>query len=667
MAVPVSLWPALPALPLVMAVTGLSARRPAVLLFFALMLLDGLLAAALGLGLLTGQLPTVSHSLVTGLPGLAWHLRLDPLSGWFLLLIGLVQVAVAPYGPGYVRELLPGHRTPGALGFFTALFLLGMQLVVVADDAFLFMIAWELMSLSSYVLVVFHHQRSENRRAGFLYLLMAHVGALAILLAFGVLATHGHGFAFDTLRSADVPPLWSTVAFVLALVGFGMKAGVLPLHVWLPEAHPVAPSHVSALMSGVMLKVAVYGFVRFTFDLCGAPALQTGWGVALLTVGSLTALYGVLFALMQHDIKRLLAYHSVENIGIIFLGLGLAVIFRATGHPGVAAVALAAALYHTLNHALFKSLLFLGAGAVMHSTHERDIERMGGLLRRMPWTGTFFLVGCLSISALPPFNGFVSEWLTFQAALQTWVLDSGLLRSLLPIAAAMLALTGALAAACFVKVYGVVFLGQGRSRHARHARRVPRGMRAGQAWLALLCVLFGILPVPIVRALGTITGPILGDDLHAASVQGLLWLTPISPKTASYGPPLVVLALGLTWWLTARLLRRGRARGVVSCEPWDCGFSRPTPRMQYTATSFAQPILRVFRVLFDVEEGLEERGGIHYHLHVRDRLWRLLYEPIGRGVLGAARQVARLQSGRLRAYLAGSFATLLMLLWVIGL
>ena len=654
-------------LPLSMALSALFPHRRAVRIHFLLLFFDGVFLSLLGLGLLTGELPDTAFTLpAAGLPWLAWHVRLDRLSGLFLLLIGLVQIAVAPYGPGYVRDLMHGQRTPGSLGVFTALFLLGMQGVVIADDAFLFMIAWELMSLSSYFLVVFQHQRSENRRAGFLYLLMAHVGALSILLGFGVLAAFGGDFDFASMRAAAIPPLWATIAFALALFGFGMKAGIVPLHVWLPEAHPVAPSHVSALMSGVMLKVAVYGFVRFLFDLSGVPALQAGWGVATLVIGSVTALYGVLFAIMQHDLKRLLAYHSVENIGIIFIGLGLTIIFQATGHAAVAAVALAAALFHTMNHALFKSLLFLGAGAVLHSTHERDIEHLGGLLQRMPWTGVFFLIGCLSISALPPFNGFASEWLTFQAALQTWSLEDGLLRSLLPIAAAMLALTGALAAACFVKVYGVVFLGQGRTRHARHAHETTRGMRTGQAWLTLLCILFGILPVPFVQVLGGITGGLLGDDLHAAVGKGLFWLTPVSPQVASYGAPMVAILLLAFWWLAARLLRRGRTRVPVTCEPWDCGFSRPGARMQYTATAFAQPILRVFAPLFHIEEETRHTPEPRYTLHVSDRLWQWLYVPIGHWVLEAARRVALLQSGRLRAYLGWSLATLLLLLWVIG-
>ena len=649
------------------AVSLAAAQQPQVLRLLAMPLLglSGLLALGAGLvALVAGG--AVTATLPLGLPWLPWCVRLDALAGFFLAVIGVVTVAVGLYGPGYVRTLEHGRESLSALGVFTGLFLTGMLLVVLADDAFLFMVAWELMSLSSYFLVAFQHEHAANRRAAFLYLLMAHVGGLAILLAFGVLASFGAGFAFDAMRSADPPVAWASVAFVLAFLGFGMKAGLVPLHAWLPEAHPVAPSHISALMSGVMLKVAVYGFIRVVFDLIGQFHWQ--WGVAVLAVGSVSALMGVLYALMQHDLKRLLAYHSVENLGIIFIGLGLALIFLSAGHGLLGALALLAALYHTVNHAVFKGLLFLGAGAILHSTHERDLEQMGGLLRRMPWTGLFFLVGCLSIAALPPFNGFVSEWLTFQAALQAWHLDSGVLRSLIPIAAAVLALTGALAAACFVKVYGVAFLGQARSRHVRRARPVPVGMRAGQGLLAALCVILGILPTGVLTLIGDIPRQLLGGGLSPAAASDWLWLTPLPAEGVSYSAPLVVMllagAIGLALWR----LRHAAVRRVRRCAAWDCGFAPPTPRMQYTATAFAQPIRRVFGLLFHVDESVESRGhdGTRYQLVVRDRAWGLFYAPVAQVVETAARRVARLQSGNIRVYLGWTLSTLLVLLWIIS-
>jgi formate hydrogenlyase subunit 3/multisubunit Na+/H+ antiporter MnhD subunit len=653
---------------LLSALVSLAAdRQPWLLRFLAMTLLglSGVAAVVAGLAALTAG-GTLTAQLPLGLPWLPWRVRLDALAGFFLLLIGLLTAAVALYGPGYVREFERSRDSLAVLGGFTGLFVAGMLLVVLADDAFLFMVAWELMSLSSYFLVAYQHEHAANRHAGFLYLLMAHVGALAILLSFGVLAGFGDGFAFDALRGAPLSPGWASVAFALAFFGFGMKAGLVPVHAWLPEAHPVAPSHISALMSGVMLKVAVYGFIRFCFDLIGD--IQWGWGVAVLGIGSISALMGVLYALMQHDLKRLLAYHSVENIGIIFIGLGLSMLFAGTQHPLLAALGLVAALYHTINHALFKGLLFLGAGAILHTCHQRDMENMGGLLRRMPWTGFMFLIGCISISALPPFNGFVSEWLTFQTALQAWALSNGVLRSLVPITAAMLALTGALAAACFVKVYGVCFLGQPRSRQVRKAREVSLGMRAGQGLLAILCLVLGIFPSTMIELLNGIPILLLGQGLDTATGHGWLWLTPLHANVASYSAPLVLVGLLTAWSVAALWLRRGKYRKVRRCDAWDCGFSAPDARMQYTATAFAQPIRRVFALLFRIDEAVlrEDDGSLRHRLQVTDRAWELFYEPIGRLVLNAGRFAGRLQSGNVRNYLGWALGTLLVLLWVIS-
>lgn len=640
-------------------------RRPAIMrwLVFPLLGLAGIAAFIAGLNvMLSGQ--TYTAELPMGLPWLLWRVRLDALAGFLFVILGIVITAVSIYGPGYVREYEHGRDPLSVLGFFTGVFVAGMFLVVLADDAFLFMIAWELMSLSSYFLVAFQHENAANRRAAFLYLLMAHVGGLSILLGYGVLASFGGSFAFDAMRVAELPSLWATVAFSLAFLGFGMKAGLVPVHAWLPEAHPAAPSHISSLMSGVMLKVAVYGFIRFCFDLIGDVHWE--WGVLVLIIGSISALMGVLYALMQHDLKRLLAYHSVENIGIIFIGLGLSMVFLGTGHTLLGVLGLIAALYHTLNHALFKSLLFLGAGAISHTAHERDLEHMGGLQKRMPWTGLFFLIGCISISALPPFNGFVSEWLIFQTALQAWTLENGVLRLLIPISAAMLALTGALAAACFVKVYGVAFLGLARSRHIRRAREVGFGMRFAQGMLAALCLLFGVIPTVLIDIMNSIPTQLLGQGLTQATTHGWLWLTPISAETASYGAPLVLISIVLAWLLASVLLRRGKVRKVRRCETWDCGFSPPNARMQYTATAFAMPIRRVFGLLFHIDERVDREEGIRYRLRVSDRAWGLFYAPIAKMVQATARQVTRIQSGNVRIYLGWSLGTLLVLLWLIS-
>ncbi|HWI15621.1 MAG TPA: proton-conducting transporter membrane subunit, partial [Burkholderiales bacterium] len=341
--------------------------------------------------------PASAVVLPAGLPDLPFHLRVDALSGFFLLLLGGVSAAVSVFAGGYFAGDKHGGLPVVCLQFH--LFLASMAFVLMADDAYLFMVAWESMAVSSYFLVTSDHHVERNRKAGFIYLLIAHLGAISILLSFGVLHG-GHGdYAFDALRRATLSPFWASAAFVLAFFGFGAKAGMLPLHAWLPEAHPAAPSPVSALMSGVMLKTAIYGMVRVIYDLIGG--IRWEWGLTVLLVGAATSLFGVLFALMQHDLKRLLAYHSVENIGIILIGLGLSMVFIGSGHPVAGVLGLIAALYHTLNHAVFKGLLFLGAGAILHSTGLRNLNSMGGLIRYMPRTAMYFLVGALAISALP--------------------------------------------------------------------------------------------------------------------------------------------------------------------------------------------------------------------------------------------------------------------------
>ncbi|NOY12990.1 MAG: hydrogenase 4 subunit B [Deltaproteobacteria bacterium] len=621
-----------------------------------------------GLALLSGT----SHRLIlpVGLPWLHTHLLLDPLSGFFMVLVGLVTLVTAVYGPAYVREYERGPQPLLPLTVFTGLFIVGMDLVLLAADAFTFMIGWELMSVSAYLLVTYQHQHERNRSAAFIYLLMSHIGALLILLGYGVLAGFADSFDFARMAAAQLPLGWGSAAFLLALVGFGLKAGLVPLHVWLPEAHPAAPSHVSALMSGVMLKVAVYGFIRFTFDLLGNP--HWSWGLIVLFIGSISAILGVLYALMQHDLKRLLAYHSVENIGIIYIGLGLSLIFAGTGHPALAALGLIAALYHCLNHALFKSLLFFGAGVILQQSREHDLEKMGGLIRRMPVTAGCFLVGCISISALPPFNGFVSEWLTFQAALQSSVLSNNILGALIPVAAAVLALTGALAAACFVKVFGVCFLGLPRSERAAAACETTLGPRLGQIFLALLCLLFGVLPTWTVAQLENIARLFFSSGMPEATAHGWLWLTPVSSEVASYGAPLVLLGIALAWLLTWLWLHPRRRRFPVRIGPaWDCGFGPLNARMQYTATAFTMPIRRIFRPVWPITEEHQapsaENPGGRYRLRVGDWAWLKIYQPIGRLLLGSARRLAMIQGGNIRAYLAYSFFTLLFLLLVVSL
>lgn len=634
--------------------------------------LSGLAAIVAGGWALIDETPT-TDLLALGLPWLKWHLRIDPLSGFFFGIVGLLVFAISLFMPGYLREYTHHDRKQSlaVLGLFTGLFILGMYLVLLADDAFVFMVSWELMSVSSYFLVAYQHLNAANRRAAFLYLLMAQIGGLAILLGFGVLAGFSGSFTFEAMRATDLSVTWASIAFALAFFGFGMKAGMVPLHAWLPEAHPVAPSHISALMSGVMLKVALYGLIRFTYDLIGD--IQWQWGLAMLIIGSASTLLGVLYALLRNNLKRLLAYSSIENIGIILSGLGLSMIFIGTGHDVLGVLGLIAALYHILSHALFKGLLFLGAGAIAHATHEYDLNNMGGLIKRMPQTAIFFLIGCLAISGLPPLNGFVSEWLTFQAALQAPALESGVLRSIIPVSAAVLALSAVLAATCFVKVYGVAFLGVARSRRVSHAQEVGIGMRLSMGLLAVLCVLCGIFPSTVISFIDAVPMMLLGQGIPSAAVHGWLWLTPISPKVASYSAPLVFIAV-IAVALVSYLLLHARAVKIRRSYPWDCGFGSLNARMQYTGTAFSMPIQRIFAPVWDLKEDIEETKnpkqplrteGIRHQLLALDKSWSRLYEPIGNLVLATARQVSRIQTGSIHTYLAYSFFTLILLLWVV--
>jgi hydrogenase-4 component B len=623
---------------------------------------------------------TVSDNMVSrvvlplGLPDLPFHIRLDQLSGFFLVVIGLLSSFVSIYSLGYLKGYL-GLRPVTSLVVFSAFFLAGMLLVVLADDAFFFLIAWEMMAASSYYLVLFEDERVENRRAAFLYLVVAHVGAIAILLSFGIMAGLATGFtgfqsyAFDAMRETELPAGLAAVAFLLAFFGFSAKAGVIPLHVWLPEAHPVAPSNVSALMSGVMLKTAIYGIVRVVFDLIGD--FPWWWGALVLVFGLVSAVLGVLYALMQHDLKRLLAYHSVENIGIILIGIGLAMIFTSFDLPLLAALALIAGLYHTLNHALFKGLLFMGAGAVLHATHERNMEEMGGLIHYMPWTAVFFLVGCISISALPPFNGFVSEWLTYQAFLLSPGLPSPLLNLLIPLGAALLALTSALAAACFVKAFGVTFLGHRRGHHHGIVHEAGWSMRIGMLLASLSCLALGVLPTVVIQWMDPLAEMLVGGTIAAsASGFGWMWLTPIAAERASYSAPVAFLGI-LSVVVVTYLLLHARPGALHRVPLWDCGFEKITSRMQYTATSFAMPIRRIFGFIFSIKEHAGQLPPaahpafpqrLYYHLRVRDRFWMWIYQPVVDASFWLSRRIGRMQHGRIQIYLIYSFVTILVLL-----
>jgi formate hydrogenlyase subunit 3/multisubunit Na+/H+ antiporter MnhD subunit len=445
----------------------------------------------------------------------------------------------------------------------------------------------------------------------------------------------------------------------------------VPLHVWLPLAHPAAPTHVSALMSGVMTKVAVYGFVRIVFDLLGPPAWW--WGALVPLVGGITAAMGVLYALMQEDLKRLLAYSTVENVGIIFIGLGLALAFQANEMPGAAALALTAALLHVFNHALFKSLLFFGAGAVLGATGERNMERLGGLIHRMPRTALFFLVGSAAISALPPFNGFVSEWLTFQAILLSPALPQWLLKFLVPAVGALLALSAALAGACFVKAFGITFLGRPRSPLAAQAAETDRWSLAAMGGLAVLCLLAGILPGYVIDALGPVIESLTGANLPRQEHLDWLTIVPIAQSRSSYNGLLVFFFIALAAGVGAEIVHRLASSAVRRSAAWDCGFPDPSPATQYSAGSFSQPIRRVFgSVVFRARESVDfappgEARAARLQVEMRDLPWDVLYAPLARLVGFVADRFNRLQFLTIRGYLTLVFGALVLLLTVLTL
>jgi formate hydrogenlyase subunit 3/multisubunit Na+/H+ antiporter MnhD subunit len=602
-----------------------------------------------------------------GVPWLGTHFRIDALAAFFIIVVNLGGATASLFALGY------GHHeeTPKRVLPFYPTYLAAMNLVVLADDAFSFLVSWEFMSLTSWALVIAHHRDRENIRAGYVYLLMASFGTLALLLAFGLLAGSKGNYVFDAIRATHPAAALSAMVLVLTLVGAGSKAGIVPLHAWLPLAHPAAPSHVSALMSGVMTKVAVYGFVRIVFDLLGPPAWW--WSMAVLAAGGITAVMGVLYALMQHDLKRLLAYHTVENIGIIYIGLGLALAFKAQGMAVAAALALTAGLFHVFNHSVFKSLLFFGAGSVLNATGERDMEHLGGLIHRMPQTAFAFLVGCVAISALPPLNGFVSEWLTFQAILLSPQLPSWGLKLLVPAVGALLALSAALAAACFVKAFGVTFLGRPRTPAAVDAHETDSNSLAAMFALAALCFVAGILPGIFIDALTPVTHALVGVSMPHQS--GLDWLTivPIAESRSSYNGLLVFIFVTLSGSIAAFAIHRLASDKLRRGPAWDCGYPDPSPVTQYTASSFAQPIRRVYgTTVFRAREigEMPPPGSIspaRLTVELHDPIWDALYAPVAVAVGFATERINILQFLTIRRYLSLVFAALVFLLLVLAI
>ena len=651
--------------------TGALARRPraARWLAFGGSALASVVIGLSALGILAGHPPAHGVLFAHRASGFSLGFTLDPLSAWFLLVLSLLAVPIALFSIGYAAHLSSSRRST-FLGVGFNVLLASVEGVFLAGDVVGFLFAWELMTLATAALVATEHEVRENRRAAYLYLVMSHVGTGCLIAAFFTLAAISGSLSFPALMTGGPQPgALRDVLFLLFLAGFGVKAGIIPLHVWLPEAHPAAPSSISALMSGALIKAGIYGIVRFCAFGLGTPSLS--WGVLIVTLGAVSSVLGVLYALMQHDLKRLLAYHSIENIGIILLGLGAGMIALTTGHPGLAVVGVTASLYHVLNHALFKGLLFLGAGGVVLAAGTRQIEDMGGLQRRMPWTAFFFLVGALAISGLPPLNGFASEWLTFQSFLFGFHVSSvPLVHTLFPAAGALLALTSALAAACFVKAFGITFLALPRSTAAAAAHESPAVMLVPQGILAVLCLALGLFPGLVVSTLGGVMGSI---GLHAepGMVAGPLGMTPGVPAFDRVVPAALGLALLAGLGLAALLTVR-RAYAVRRAATWGCG-GELNARTEYTATAFSKPLMMIFRAVYRPTREVAALGDVspyfprevRYRARIEPTFERYVYAPLTRGVLQLADRMKMLQAGSLHAYLGYVIALVLILVLLV--
>ncbi len=591
--------------------------------------------------------------LAWAVPGGAISLAIDPLSAFFLVAVLALSAVVACYGVGYLLAEPRGGL--GAAWFWFNLLVASMVVVTTARNGLLFLVAWETMALSSAFLVLFHHEREEARRAGWIYLVASHLGTAFVLLLFGLLARESGSLEFADWRA---PAAGAGGLFQIALVGFGAKTGKVPLHVWLPEAHPAAPSHVSALMSGVMIATGVYALLRVVSILGPAPAW---WGVVLMVLGLLSAVTGVLLALAQRDLKRLLAFSSIENMGIVLLATGFALLTRAQGSPEVAMLALSGALLHVWNHALFKSGLFLAAGSVSHATGTLDLERLGGLLPRMPWTGGTLLLCAAAACALPPSNGFVGEFLIYAAGVRR-LAEPGVRPEAALAAVGGLALVGGLTAACFVRAAGIALLGEPRSREVLAAHEGSSGMRSAMLSIAAASLVLGLAAPLGLRAVTLPVQQLLGMDARAADVLAstseVLW------RTSAIGALVVVGAILAAWGRS--VLLRGRSPRVGAT--WDCGFAEPTPRMQYTATSLAQPLTDLFAPMLRARGPREESRGLFPEpIALSGRVedpGEALYGSILRAVDRLALRIGILQSGSTHLYiLYVALAALALLLW----
>lgn len=629
--------------------------------------LGGLLECILSILTLTSR-ERIAWVVPSGLPVADISLRLDPLSAFFTLALGLVAIATSIYAYGYTRQVT-SRLKGGLLGFFVNLLLLSLSLVFTAANVAVFLVAWEVMALAAYCLVSFEHQVEETREAGILFFIMSHAGTGFLLLGFLFLSLWSGSTEFAAFHLQSDPQRYG-VLFTCFLLGFGVKAGIVPLHIWLPSAHPVCPSNVSALMSGIVVKAGIYGLIRVCFEFLGMPPV---WAALLvLVVGLASGLIGVLYAFIEKDLKRLLAYSTIENVGIILIGLGTSMLFLSLGKPSLAAIAMIGALAHIVNHALFKSLLFLGAGSVLHGAHTRNMELMGGLIRRMPVTAALFLVGSIAISGLPPLNGFISEWFIYQSLLAGFGSTSELTRLLFPIAGSLLALTGALAAAAFVKAFGITFLALPRSTKANEAHESHAAMLVGMGILATGCVVLGLFGSQSLWVINSIPQQLLAESPSPSLVTAHGFAVSSGAPTGGTVSNLGIAALlttlsGLVAVIGILLGVRSRRRTGVT---WDCGLPGLTAENEYTATAFSKPVQMVFAALFQPRREIVAQfdvspyfpKSVEFRSEVEQSFEDRLYRPAKEKLFDLAGRLRQVQAGSLHAYLAYIFITLVVML-----
>lgn len=661
------------------AICSLFMQRPGERVAFLLGSCFAMLGSFLGICLAIAVLLTkemVTFFVVTPFPLLSLSVTVDMLSAFFVLVVSVVSLTSSLYGIGYMQKHAKTYNL-GSFGFFYNVFIASLLLVLTASNGLYFLFVWELMSLASYFLVIFENKIKENISAGLLYLVMTHIGTAFILLLIMLLYSVTGTFDFAVIRqhSGTIPLIVKNIIFLFALVGFGTKAGIIPLHIWLPRAHPAAPSHVSALMSGVMIKTAIFMLIRLFLDLM--PSGEVWWGVTILLIGAISSLLGVLYALSEHDIKKLLAYHSVENIGIILMGFGSALTFYSLHLTPLAVLALAASLYHTMNHAVFKSLLFLGAGSVVHRVHTHNMEEYGGLIKKMPYTAFFFLIGALAISALPPFNGFASEWLTYQSLFAGFLAQATFIKISFILAIASLVLTGGLAAACFVKAFAITFLAKPRSREAEEAKESPLAMQISMGILAFLCLILGIFAgfiipqlIGIAQTLGALRGHPVTTMTSSFSIfggnQGFVIFNSLGILIALMGSFLLVVFL---------VYIKTRNQKTTRVDTWDCGAPLLTTRSEITATSFSRSIITIFSGILkptkhhsvEYTEADESRYfplSKTVKLGVPNLYEQFLYNPLHRFIFYAANQMSFIQNGNINLYLLYIFITVIgLLIW----